>query len=47
MQRIIIQTASESSFLADDKHIDSKGAHSTVLGKSRNVTKSLHEFMCY
>ncbi len=45
MQRILIKTAIESKCLADDKHIDSEGAHSTVFSESRNVTKSLHKFV--
>ena len=45
MQRIVIKTAIESKCLADDKSIDSEDAHSTIFSDSRNVTKSLHNFL--
>jgi hypothetical protein len=45
MQRVLIEMGVESKCFPDDMHIDSEGAHSTLMSELRNVTKFLHIFV--
>jgi hypothetical protein len=45
MQRVLIEMGVESKCFPDDMHIDSEGAHSTLMSELRNVTKFLHLFV--